>query len=204
MHPCFFGAGKPVYYATMTTGILKRSLRRVSPLHTRHTVVLLSLVLAFLAADTFLWGQTTKPVKKTSAVTPPKWYTNVPKDTANLVTRGKGEGKDQQLAIDRAIMAAREEIVAIIEKQWKELLLAIRNEGIVANEPQIESITLQGSKTTKQKASKSKKTWTAFVLVSFPKSSVPPLLLDRAHHSEPWYSQVRHSNAIRELEAAVR
>ena len=63
---------------------------------------------------------------------------------------------------------------------------------------------LLSSKTTKQKAVKSKKVWTAFVLVSFPKSSVPPLLLDRVRQNEQWYSQVKDSKSVRELESAVR
>jgi hypothetical protein len=173
-------------------------------LHTRSSVFLLLLSLICVTAPFALFAQTTKSAKPTSAVVPPKWYTNIPKDSVNLVTRGKGEAKDQQLAIDRAALAAREEIVAVIEKRWKELLQAIKNEGIVANEPQVESITLKGSKTTKQKAVKSKKVWTAFVLVSFPKSSVPPLLLDRVRQNEQWYSQVKNSKSVRELESAVR
>ncbi len=149
-------------------------------------------------------AQSGKTKKSTSSVKPPKWFEVIPQDSLNLVTRGRAQSKDQQVAVDKAVAAARDSIVFATEVPWKELVRGIREEGITAEEPARGAVTLHGSKIKEQKVSKKKKTWTAFVLVSLPRSSIPSLLLERVQSDSQWYAQVRQTRAVQELEARSR
>jgi hypothetical protein len=170
---------------------------------------ILFLILVFLAATctvapTGLLAQSGKTKKSTSSVKPPKWFEVIPQDSLNLVARGRAQSKDQQVAVDKAVAAARDSMVFATEGPWKELVRGIREEGITAEEPARGAVTLHGSKIEEQKVSKRKKTWTAFVLVSLPNSSIPALLLERARSDSQWFDLVKDTRAVQELEARSR
>jgi len=169
---------------------------------THHNVLALLFFLAAAYAVTppDLFAQSEKAKKQTSSVKPPKWFEVVPEDQENLVARGRAESKDPQVALDKAVMAARDSVVLATEDPWKELVQAIRAEGIEAAEPARGAVTLHGSKIESQKTSKRKKVWTAFVLVSLPKSSIPSLLLERVRSDSVWYALVKDTKAVQALE----
>jgi hypothetical protein len=172
-----------------------------------HRILLSVLILlagACIAVPSGSLAQSGKTKKSTSSTKPPKWFQVIPQDSLNLVARGQAQSKDQQVAVDKAVAAARDSIVFATEGPWKELVRGIREEGIVAEEPVRGAVTLHGSKIKEQKVSKKKKTWTAFVLVSLPKSSIPSLLLERARSDPQWYALVKETRAVQDLETRVR
>ena len=172
-----------------------------------HHIVLAFLL--FLAAANAvtppdLFAQSEKAKKQSAPSKPPKWFEVIPEDQENLVARGRAESKDQQVALDKAVMAARDSIVLATEDPWNELVRAIRAEGIQAAEPARGAVTLHGSKIASQKISKRKKVWTAFVLVSLPKSSIPSLLLERVRSDSAWYALVKDTKAVQALETPAQ
>jgi hypothetical protein len=151
-----------------------------------------------------LFAQSGKTKKPASTAKPPQWFQVIPQDEQNLLARGRGESKDQQVAVDKAVMAARDSIVFATDDFWNKLVHAIRTEGITSHEPARGAVTLHGSKIAEQKVSRQKKIWTAFVLVSLPKSSIPPLLLERVRSDSQWYVLVRDTRAVQDLETRSR
>lgn len=170
------------------------------------SVICFALFLAagYVIVSSDLVAQSGKAKKPASTVKAPKWFEVVPKSDQNLVARGRATSKDQQIAVDKAVMAARDSIVLATEDPWKELVRGIREEGVQAQEPVRGAVTLHGSKIDTQKVSKRKSIWTAFVLVSLPKSSVPSLLLERARSDSQWYALVKHTRVMQELETRSR
>ena len=169
---------------------------------THHIVLalLFFLAAAYVVTPPDLFAQSEKAKKQTAPVKPPKWFEVIPQDPQNLVARGRADSKDQQVALDMAVMAARDSLVLATEDPWRELVQAIRAEGIKAAEPPRGAVTLHGSKIESQKTSKRKKVWTAFVLVSLPKSSIPSLLLERVRSDSVWYALVKDTKAVQALE----
>jgi hypothetical protein len=163
--------------------------------------ILVLLAAICLVVPSGLLAQSAKTRKSTSSAKPPKWFAVIPQDSLNLLARGRAQSKDQQVAVDKAVAAARDSIVFATEGSWKELVREIRKEGITAEEPVRGAVTLRGSKIKEQKVSKRKKTWTAFVLVSLPRSSIPSLLLERVQSDSQWYALVRETKTVQELEA---
>jgi hypothetical protein len=172
----------------------------VARIHQIVLVFFFFLAAAYAVTLPDLFAQSQKSKKQTSSVKPPKWFEVIPQDEQNLVARGRAESKDQQVALDKAVMAARDSIVLATEVPWKELVQSIRAEGIKAAEPARGSVSLHGSKIDSQKISKRKKVWTAFVIVSLPKSSIPSLLLERVRSDSVWYALVKDTKAVQALE----
>ncbi len=162
-------------------------------------IVIAALVSGNICGST----QTRKGTKRTPPLVSPRWYDTLPSDASNLFARGRAESKDQQLAIDKAVMAAREEIALRCEEQWTTLLVSIRTED--ASLPAADSgwgpVTLTKTRIRQQKAVRKGKTWTAFVIVSLPRSSLHSLLLERLHRDDRWYSQVKNSRAVLRFES---
>jgi hypothetical protein len=165
---------------------------------TSFVFVLISLMITF--DGPLLHGQTARTSNRTSRITAPEWYLKVPADDSSLVSRGKADSKDQQVAVDKAATAARSRLADRIERRWKELLLAVQKEGVAPPAWTVESVTLQGSTITMQKTYKRGRVWTAFVLVCLPKSSVRSVLVQRLHRDADWYSMVKDTKAVRAFE----
>ena len=160
--------------------------------------VVLAMAITIDGAQAF--GQTGKPVNRPPRVRAPEWYDKVAADDSNLVIRGRADSKDQQVAVDKAVATARSGLAATIDSRWKDVLLAIQNEGVAVPEVTEDSVTLEGSMIIKQKTSRRGRIWTAFVLVALPKSSVRSVLVERLHRDAEWYSRVKHTQAVREFE----
>lgn len=183
------------------------SMRWPLVVHSRPFVVMAALLCGLLTPAPGagpIAAQAKKQATRPAPITPPSWFEKVPVDEKNVVARGRAEAKDQQLAIDRAVLAARGDIAGVLEGRWKELTVDVRREGFSTAEPAWEPFTLKKSTIKKQRAFRRGKTWTAFVLVSIPKTSIPALLLERARGNQGWYSTVKESRAIRKLDTPSR
>jgi hypothetical protein len=161
-------------------------------------VVVISMMI--MSDGPLLHGQTARRPNRPTRITAPEWYVKVPADDSSLVGRGRADSKDQQVAVDKAATAARSGLAAIVERRWKELLMAIQKEGAGPPAWTGESVTLEGSTITMQKTYKRGRVWTAFVLVCLPKSSVQSVLVQRLRRDADWYSMVKDTKAVRAFE----
>jgi hypothetical protein len=141
-------------------------------------------------------------LNRSGRVKAPVWFDKMPVDDSSVVARGRGESKDRQVALDKAVADARSTLAAMVEVRWKDLLTAIRKEGVAPPTVADKSVTLMGSKSTMQKSVKRGKIWTAFVLVAIPRSSVSTEIVMRLHHDLDWYAKAKGTRAVRELEGA--
>lgn len=163
-----------------------------------HFVVLIALVLGISLASE-AWSA--QACRKTPSVKEPAWYVTPPKDKGNLISRGKAEASDMQLAIDEAVLAARGEFALKVESSWQELLDSLRKEMPNCGAPLQMSteVALAGTKIRRQKAMKRGKIYAAYVLVSWPKASLAAALLARAQEDAEWYDEVKGTMVVRGL-----
>jgi hypothetical protein len=147
-------------------------------------------------------GQSTTQSKRSSGVIAPVWYNDPPSRGDTLIARGKGKSNDQQVAIDKAVMEARSSLARSIDHRWEVLLEEIEKEGGAHLEWTPAPVTLTGSTPILQKVFRRGKTWTAFILVGLPESSVRIVLLERLRRDVKWYEGVRNTEAVQAAEAA--
>jgi len=159
-------------------------------------VVAIAIILGVVQVS----GQGGKQGKIPARVKAPEWYDKIPVNDSTLIARGRGDSKDQQVAIDKAVATARSGLAATVDRRWKELMEAIRKEGGIAAVQSEETVTLEGSKVVMQKTSKRGRIWTVFVLVAVPKSSARSVLSRRLHRDEEWYAKVKETKAVQEYE----
>ncbi len=164
------------------------------------SLILIVLTIAIIVDVADVFGQTGKPTNRPSRFKAPEWYDRVAAVDSNLVARGRGDSKDQQVAVDKAAATARSGLAATIDRRWKDLLLAIHKEGVAGPEGTEESVTLEGSMIFKQKTFRRGRIWTAFVLVALPNSSVRSVLAQRLHRDAEWYDRVKDTKAVRAFE----
>ena len=138
---------------------------------------------------------------KVAPVKEPAWYVNPPKDKENIIVRGKAESGDKQLALDKAVLAARSELALKVDSSWQDFLGTLRKEMPTCSEPLRGSgdVALAGTKIRKQKSTKKGKVYTAFVLVAWPRASLNPALYARAQEDAWWYDRVKGTVAVRGL-----
>ncbi len=139
--------------------------------------------------------------RKAPRVKEPAWFVTPPKDKENLISRGKAEGSDMQLAIDEAVLAARGEFASKVESSWQELLDSLGKEMPNCGAPLRSSteVVLGGTRVRQQKTMKRGKQFTAYVLVSWPKASLGAALLARAQEDAEWYDEVKGTVVVRGL-----
>ena len=157
------------------------------------TVIILSSAQVF--------GQHLKQVNRSQADRAPEWFNTVPPDSGNLIARGKAKSRDRQVAIDKAVAAARLSLAKSVDHRWEELVQAIQKECGSSWERRSEPVTLIGSTLKMQKSTKRGKLWTAFVLVALPEESVSAVMEQRLHRDAQWYSVVRDTRTVRQFEA---
>lgn len=180
-----------------------RAHKRPACTSVRHVVV---FVLAFSGAATFLcdvhaFGQHARPGTRTPAVPVPDWYVTLPTDNENLLAAGRGRSSSLQVAIDKAVVAARAVLAKSIDRRWEALLQAIGKEGGVVPELKPEPVTLVGSTVRTQKTARRGKVWTAFVLVALPEESARSVMQQRLHRDESWYAGVKNTRAVQACES---
>jgi hypothetical protein len=163
--------------------------------NTRRVVLALSIWIVS-GCPVQLCGQTTQKVGAVDRGTAPEWYMNVPADSGNLLARGTGKSKDEQVAIDKAVVAARSNLMRSVNRKWDSLVRAIEKESGQRSGVKTSSMTLVGSVIQKQSTTKRGKLWTAFVLVSLPQASIRKVLDARLHEDAAWFSRVQHTKAV--------
>jgi len=163
-----------------------------------HHVGLIMLVLSFWPAVEATQAQSTK---KPSRVKEPAWFAAPPKDTVNLIVRGKAEAPDMQLAIDKAGVAARGDLASKVDSSWQKVIEALGKEMPNCGRPSQASaeVTLTGTKIREQKTVKKGKKYTAYVLISWPNASFDAALLARAKEDAGWYDSVKDAKVIQGL-----
>jgi hypothetical protein len=130
----------------------------------------------------------------------PAWWSTLPRSETETFFRGKGESKDQQLAIDKAAMEARTGLANEIRRQWGELIASANGEGVTPPpSAKTDQIPVHDSKIAKQSASKKGKMWTAYVLVSYPRTEIDRSLLELARADEAWYRQASNTPGVKRL-----
>ncbi len=134
----------------------------------------------------------------------PSWWSILPKTKNVSFVRAKAQSADKQLAIDKAAATARGDIIAAAEARWKELTQAIRAENpkLPAPPASDSAAVLRESRIAKQAAFRSRKIWTAYVLLEYPAPLVHDVLLKRLHAMPDWYALVKETRAIRTFESA--
>jgi hypothetical protein len=163
-----------------------------------HSLGLILLVLSLWPAVEATQAQSKK---KPSRVKEPAWFTAPPKDTVNLIVRGKAEAPDMQLAIDKAGVAARGDLASKVDSSWQKVLGALGKEMPECGRPSQSSteVTLTGTKIREQKTVKKGKKYTAYVLISWPNASFAAALLARAKEDTVWYDSVKDAKVIQGL-----
>jgi hypothetical protein len=161
-------------------------------------VALITLGLGMLVASEAWSAQTGR---KAPRVKEPAWYVAPPEDKENLIARGKAEASDTQVAIDEAVFAARGEFARKVDSLWQELLDSLGKEMPNCGAPLQASteVALAGTKVRQQKTMKRGKTFTAYVVVSWPKASLDAALFARAQEDVEWYNKVKGTMVVRGL-----
>jgi hypothetical protein len=156
-----------------------------------HLVLMFGILFAVEASE----AQSTK---KPPRIKEPAWFVALPKDKGNLMACGKAEARDMQLAIDKAVVAARGALASQVESSWQKFLEALRKEMPNCGTPILGSteVALANTKIRQQKTVKRKKIYTAFVLVSWPNASLDAALLARAQEDAEWYGRVKGTKAV--------
>ena len=149
-------------------------------------------------------GRSGSPSSRATRVHPPEWFTNIPPDENRIVARGRGESRDEQIAVDKAVAAARSNLADTVDFRWQELVRATRHEVPDTTGATGGPVTLTGSTLSSQKTVRRGATWYAFVLVGLSKSSLREAVLERLHRDDRWYAKVKDTRAVSTFEQGHR
>jgi hypothetical protein len=154
-------------------------------------------------------------MQSTAAGNIPDWYSNPPQDTNVLYGVSTASSQDLQLAIDKAMTAARAEIARQVETKMNSLQKKFDEETGVGQDAQllqqytqatkaIVSTSLTGSKMIKQERIKDGTMWRAYVLADYPIGEANKAMLDAIKKSQEMYTRFRASQAFQELDSEVQ
>lgn len=142
------------------------------------------------------------------------WITiKTPKDPNYLFATGNAESPELQLAIDKATLAAREEIGRQLEIKLNNLQKSFA-EQVGATDPEINqlyssttkavvSTQLMGSKIRESKYKEKKGTYQAVVVVEYPIGESNVALVEQIKKNQSLYTRFQASEGFKELEAEV-
>jgi len=166
-------------------------------MHSRFVVLIVLVLGLSLASEA--WSA--QAPRKASRVKEPTWFVTPPQDKENLISRGKAEASDMQLAIDGAVFAARGWFASKVDSSWQELLDSLGKEMPNCGAPlrACTEVALTGTKVRQQRTMKRGKQFTAYVLVSWPTASLAAALLARAQEDSEWYDQVKGTMVVKGL-----
>jgi hypothetical protein len=172
-------------------------------------------MLMLLAALTFVGcGGSKQPLQSASAGDVPEWYLNKPEDPNSLFESATATSQDMQLAVDKAVQAARTSLARQIETKVQALQKRFQEETGLGQDSQlldqftqasktITSATLSGSKVKKQQPMKDGSIWRAYVLVEYPLGAAQEALRAQIRRNEQVYTKVRASEVYKELDDSV-
>lgn len=169
----------------------------------------LLLVMMFIGC-----GGSKQPLQSASAGDVPEWYMNKPEDPNSLFETATATSQDMQLAVDKAVQAARTNLARQVETKVQALQKRFQEETGLGQDSQlldqftqasktITSATLSGSKVKKQQPMKDGSIWRAYVLIEYPLGAAQEALRAQIQKNEQIYTKVRASEVYKELDDSV-
>jgi hypothetical protein len=173
------------------------------------SVAAMLLMLMFMGC-----GGSKQPLQSASQGDVPEWYLNKPEDPNSLFETATATSQDMQLAVDKAVQAARTNLARQIETKVQALQKRFQEETGLGQDTQlldqftqasktITSTTLSGSKVKKQQPMKDGSIWRAYVLIEYPLGAAQEALRAQIKKNEQLYTKVRASEVYKELDDAV-
>ncbi|MCX6139042.1 MAG: hypothetical protein NTV54_16300 [Ignavibacteriales bacterium] len=172
-------------------------------------VATMLLVLMFVGC-----GGSKQPLQSASQGDVPDWYLNKPEDPNSLFETATATSQDMQLAVDKAVQAARTNLARQVETKVQAMQKRFQEETGLGQDSQlldqftqasktITSATLSGSKVKKQQPMKDGNIWRVYVLIEYPLGAAQEALKAQIKKNEQVYTKVRASEAYKELESEV-
>ena len=145
----------------------------------------------------------------------PDWFVNIPEDPNYLFATNSATSQDMQLAMDKAITAARAEIGRQVDVRVKGLQKRFDEEVGMGEDSQllqqftqasktVVSTSLSGSRVVKQKPHRDGNLWRSYVLVSYPIGAANEALMKQIKNNDNMYTRFRASETYKELEEEVK
>lgn len=156
-----------------------------------------------------------QPLPQTDTGDVPEWYANVPADPNYLYAVNTSTSKDMQLAVDKAIQAARTEVGRQVEVKINALQKRFQEETGIGDDAQlldqftqasktVVSTSLSGSKEKQKKIVKDGNNWRAYVLIEYPLGAAQEALREQIKKNEQLYTRFRASQTYKELDEEVQ
>lgn len=156
-----------------------------------------------------------QPLPQTDTGEVPEWYTNVPSDPNYLYAVNTSTSRDMQLAVDKAMQAARTELGRQVEVKINALQKRFQEETGIGDDAQlldqftqasktVVSTSLSGSKEKQKKIVKDGNNWRAYVLVEYPLGAAQEALREQIKKNEQLYTRFRASQTYKELDEEVQ
>ncbi|MBI2429441.1 MAG: hypothetical protein HYV29_11730 [Ignavibacteriales bacterium] len=172
------------------------------------------LVAAFFALLLIGCGGS-QPLPQTDTGDVPEWYSNVPGDPNYLYAVNTSTSKDMQLAVDKALQAARTEVGRQVEVKINALQKRFQEETGIGDDAQlldqftaasktVVSTSLSGSKEKQKKIVKDGNNWRAYVLIEYPLGAAQEALREQIKKNEQLYTRFRASQTYKELDDEVQ
>ena len=170
---------------------------------------LFMLVLLFIGC-----GGSKQPLQSASQGDTPEWYLSKPEDPNSLFETATATSQDLQLAVDKAVQAARTNLARQVELKVQALQKRFQEETGLGQDSQlldqftqasktVTSATLSGSKVKKQQPMKDGSIWRAYVLIEYPLGAAQEALRAQIKKNEQLYTKVRASEVYKELDDSV-
>ena len=160
-------------------------------------------------------GGSKEPLPATATGDVPDWYANKPEDPNYLFAVNTATSKDMQVAVDKAVQAARTEIGRQVEVKINGLQKRFQEETGIGDDSQlldqftqasktVVSTSLSGSKEKQKKIVKDGNNWRAYVLVEYPLGAAQEALQAQIKKNEQLYTKFRASQVYKELDDEVQ
>ena len=155
-----------------------------------------------------------QPLPQTDTGDVPEWFSNVPADPNYLYAVNTSTSRDMQLAVDKAMQAARTELGRQVEVKVNALQKRFQEETGIGDDAQlldqftqasktVVSTSLSGSKEKQKKIVKDGNNWRAYVLVEYPLGAAQEALREQIKKNEQLYTRFRASQTYKELDDEV-
>lgn len=176
---------------------------------------ILSFLLVLSVAFFTGCGSSKVELPKTDQGDVPEWFLNPPSDPDFLFGAKTETSMDMQMAIDKAVTAARADIsrqlevkMEAMEKQFKEEVGTGENTTFLSQFTQatksITSQTLTGSKIKQQKIVNDGTKKRAYVLVEYPIGAANKALMDKLKQNEELYTRFRAGQTFEDLDKTIK
>jgi hypothetical protein len=142
----------------------------------------------------------------------PDWFINIPQDPNFLFSAKSDQSMKMQTAIDKAVLAARQDIATQVDVRITSLQKKFEEETGFGKDAQMLSqytsaakavaqTSLSGSKERKKDVRQNPDgTWTAFVLVEYPVGAAQEAMRDQIRKNEQMYTRFRATQTYNDMD----